>query len=365
MAWRVLTRRSFVPSHHLIELVDAGATDPVPNPTFSDTGFAFGPGGILITVASDTTVKITVGFGGRPARGEQLGDGVITVGPTGLEIGVPPTGGEALLDWPAGRTRVAVFGPPGDPYERAWVALALTPLDALPPRPAGEAERIARLTALLGIPTAQESASESLRRIGAPAVPRLVEMLRDRALSPDARYGAASALGKIGGEEAVAALVDALSDAQPRVRRGAATGLLSLPRQFSSDQVIAALTRALSDHEDRIDWAAAMALGRLGDGRAIPVLVAVLDGGRDDLADAALYALAEVGDTSALPAIERALARCDSRGYGIMTPNVRLAALRARAAIEARARLGKTPRKRALPEQRARNMSAFKEPCGG
>jgi hypothetical protein len=336
-SWRLLSRRTLNPSHHVVGLLDAGAPDAIPDASFSDSGISLGPRGVLVTTASDVAVQVTVGVGRRPRRGTHIGDVVLDLGSEGVEICSPPEPGEDLIDWPSGRTDVAILGPSGNIYERRWVTFALTPRDAAAPHTEDLPNHVERLTKRLANQTAQAAAIESLRRIGTPAIPRLIELLLDKAESPEARYGAGCALGRIGGSQVVDPLLAALSDRDVHVRRGAATGFRSLSRKYSDERVRLALTRSLQDHADRVDWLSAMALAELGDARVIPALVTLAQGPHTDVVDAAFYALAGVGDESLLPFIERVINGEDGRDYGLLTPNVRLAARRAKAAITARA----------------------------
>jgi len=283
------------------------------------TGVDFGPKGVIVKTDNDVAVDVSIGFNGPPPRGSTIAESVIEVGRAGLEVNSLPGVGDELMEWPPGRTRVVVYAPPGDPYARRWVAIRLEPLDAAPPSGEEEPARIERLVAQLGVRPARDAAVNSLRSIGPPARQRLIITLRDHSLTPDARYGAAQALGYIGGAETVEPLLEALADPHPKVRRGAATGFKSLPPSDSDQRVVAALIESLDDHEERIDWLAAMALGRLGAGdtRAIQELVKVAQGTRIDVIDAVLYVLAEVGGASVLPLLERIVSGADERDFGI------------------------------------------------
>jgi bilin biosynthesis protein len=60
-------------------------------------------------------------------------------------------------------------------------------------------------------------------RIGAPAVPALIQALGDS--DRDVRRAAAEALGKLGDPQAVSPLIQALGDRSENVRRAAAEAL--------------------------------------------------------------------------------------------------------------------------------------------
>jgi len=291
----------------------------------------------LVTTASDVPVQVTVGVGRAPLQGVHIGTAVIDIGTEGIELCSPTGAGEDLIEWPEGRTNVDILGASGHIYERRWVTFALTPLDAAVPQIEHLPNQIERLTKRLANGTAQAAAVESLRRVGTPAVPRLIELLLDQAESREARYGAGCALGRIGGTEVVDPLLAALLDPDAHVRRGAATGFHSLSREYSNERVRLALTRSLQDHADRVDWISAMAVAEHGDPSVIPALMTLAQSPHTDVVDAAFYALAGVGDESLVPFIERVINGEDGRDYGPLTPNVRLAARRAKAAITSRA----------------------------
>jgi HEAT repeat protein len=71
----------------------------------------------------------------------------------------------------------------------------------------------------------EETAVDSLARIGRPAVPELIKALRNN--EPKLRYQAAQVLGRIGpeAEVAVPALVRAMEDPEPGVQKAAARAL--------------------------------------------------------------------------------------------------------------------------------------------
>ena len=71
----------------------------------------------------------------------------------------------------------------------------------------------------------EETAIDSLARIGEPAVPELVKALRHA--EPRVRYQAAQVLGRIGPEAdmAVAALIRVMDDPEPQVRKAAVRAL--------------------------------------------------------------------------------------------------------------------------------------------
>jgi HEAT repeat protein len=120
--------------------------------------------------------------------------------------------------------------------------------------------------------------------------------------SPDVDT-AALALGELvdSGAPSVPALIDALGDADPAVRKRAAEGLGMIGDPSSAD----ALFQAVGDADERVRANAATALARLGDPRALEALVRTLDDAPDPLhADLTLsaYTLMSLGP-DALPAM--------------------------------------------------------------
>jgi HEAT repeat protein len=97
----------------------------------------------------------------------------------------------------------------------------------------------------------KETAADALARIGAEAVPPLIEALTD----PDAevRLQATRALARMGlvGRDAVPALITALSDENKLVRQGAARALGQMGP--AAREAIPALIQALKDPANRTD----------------------------------------------------------------------------------------------------------------
>jgi HEAT repeat protein len=122
-------------------------------------------------------------------------------------------------------------------------------------------------------------ANLELIRIGEPAVPALIDMLR----GSDARLRglAASTLWGMGGKGRAAAPVlgEALGDPDPNLRTSAAMALENMGPQ--AGEAIPALVKALSDRDNRVRQAAVKALGAIGPAAtpAIPVLTRALKKG--------------------------------------------------------------------------------------
>jgi HEAT repeat protein len=208
---------------------------------------------------------------------------------------------------------------------------------------------------------------DDLVRVGADAVELLVEALEDA--NPNVRAGAARALGKIGdqralgplifrlryepdaevrkplvwalhlgGERAVAPLIDALRDHDEWVRFGAVVVLAKIGTaavtplmralydadaqvrvgaaetlgRIGDRQALDALADLLHDVNDSAWKQAAVAMGRMGDARAVRPLVKILQGPVNDLFTRAIKALGQIGDVRAVePLIEIAYSHDD------------------------------------------------------
>jgi HEAT repeat protein len=132
---------------------------------------------------------------------------------------------------------------------------------------------------------------------------RLVAAVDDQ--DPRVRAAALGALVRAAAVGATAALLRALVDGDPSVRRRAAELAATRPRD---PDVGVALVAALADADVTVLEAAAWSLGELGDvaraAGAVPALAAVTRSHRDALArEAAVAALGALGDPDALPAI--------------------------------------------------------------
>ena len=105
------------------------------------------------------------------------------------------------------------------------------------------------------------------------------------------------------GENAVEALLEAVEDRDPEVRRGAAwaLGVIRNPR------VVDALVSLLGDEDGSVRSGAAWALGVIGDPRAVPSLVRSLEDGNAEVRRKAAWALGEIGDEGAVDALVRVL----------------------------------------------------------
>ncbi|MFZ8842411.1 HEAT repeat domain-containing protein, partial [Thermoflexus sp.] len=146
------------------------------------------------------------------------------------------------------------------------------------------------------------AAARALGQIGPPAVPALIQALRDE--DRDVRWMAAWALGEIGDPQATPALTEALKDKESLVCWMAAwaLGKIGVP-------ALPALLEALQDKDEEweVRYAAALALGQIGDPQATPALIQALRDENLVVRWAAAEALRKIGDPQALPALLEAL----------------------------------------------------------
>lgn len=134
------------------------------------------------------------------------------------------------------------------------------------------------------------------------AIPFLIERLKDKAL--DVRQEAAEALGAIPDPRSVPPLISSLRDRGPFWRiHWAAKYTLRTPgmRRFSSSLAV------LEKKYSQVRVAAAYALGRIGDQRAVLPLIAALKDESPELRKAAAHALGEIGSSEAGPPLVEAL----------------------------------------------------------
>jgi HEAT repeat protein len=119
----------------------------------------------------------------------------------------------------------------------------------------------------------------ALGRLGsATAVPDLLVAARAAegegpAHDPDTRIYAIWALGAIGDARALPDLVSLTGDADAGIRKAAVHALGGYP----GEEALAALRQALADATEDVRWNAALALARRGDAAAEPVLLGMMD----------------------------------------------------------------------------------------
>ena len=142
---------------------------------------------------------------------------------------------------------------------------------------------------------------------GEAAVGAVVQSLHD----PDwrVRERAAEILSSVGSRGAARALIGALRDEEWRVRQAAISGVIGMRR----DAAVTSLIDALQDREWRIRLMAARALGEMGDRRAVPALEAALRDPEFGVRYHALVALEQLDDPRAIGPVIASLSDSDAQ----------------------------------------------------
>lgn len=142
--------------------------------------------------------------------------------------------------------------------------------------------------------TAQAAASAAIVRMGAPAVPYVLDALKDALNRADFAQAALARFGS-NAVSATPLLVDALDHQEERVRVAAAIALGSIGPP-SADLAVPALMRALGDPATDVAVAAARAIAKLGEksGEAIPALERAAQSPDPLLREAARLALLKI-----------------------------------------------------------------------
>ena len=147
--------------------------------------------------------------------------------------------------------------------------------------------------------------ADALGKIGdVRAVEPLLVLLRGKDEDGWVRLRAADALGKIGDGQAVRPLMNALNDVDYKVREGAASALVKI-----GSPAVEPLCAALKGDDHAGSFGALVALGNIGDVRAVEPLLMVL---KDEDQDAwvrlrAAEALGKIGDARAVGPLRAAL----------------------------------------------------------
>ena len=145
-----------------------------------------------------------------------------------------------------------------------------------------------------------ELAALQLSAAGSRSLEILNELLEDQ--NPEVRWWATRALADIRTTEAIPLLLKSLNDSDPGVRQCAALALRGQPDPAAIPQLISSL-----DAEDRLlSRLAGDALIATGED-AVPALIAVMDGGSQSARLETVRALAAIGDTRAIPVLIRVL----------------------------------------------------------
>jgi HEAT repeat protein len=143
--------------------------------------------------------------------------------------------------------------------------------------------------------------SESLAKIGTPAIPSLEQALHDE--SKYVRQGAAEALGRMASPAFVPSLEKALGDVDSGVRESAAQAL----GRIASPASRASLEKALEDKVSSVCESAAEALGKIASPASIPSLEKALGSRNARLCMRAAEALGRIASPASVPSLARAL----------------------------------------------------------
>lgn len=185
---------------------------------------------------------------------------------------------------------------------------------------AGEPAAVGPLAALLRDPESgvRWKATEALGKLGSPAVGPLIESLQSE--NVDVRWMAAIALGDIGDPGAVPALVEALNDEDTYVRSRAALALAAIGEpareglisslhtgnsrvrvgvalalgRLGGENSVVALIDALRDPNEEVQQRAASALGDISE-PAVPSLLSALQTDDEELRQGVIAALGQIG----------------------------------------------------------------------
>lgn len=145
----------------------------------------------------------------------------------------------------------------------------------------------------------QMNAAMALAMMGGVAVPALIDAF---AMSREARSNAAEVLGSLG-PDAIGPLMEALSDTRGDVVYGAASVLGKL----GDRRAVPALIGLLEKNDNDSGIAAAEALGYLGDSESVDALIRALNGTDSELQSGAARALGYIGDERAVSSLIEAM----------------------------------------------------------
>lgn len=187
-----------------------------------------------------------------------------------------------------------------DAYERPNITVnAINKMETL-----RDIEGLLKLLDLTVTVLYRRTAARALAAIAPAAV--VPEIAARLAAEPDrgVRQSLVRGLGRLGDDHALPILIKTLQDRDLQVCQEAALAL----SRFNSPAAFEALLAALTRKETREDWQirrfAAQALGKLGDRRAVPALIAILRDESDLVPPAAAEALGELGDQQAVTALK-------------------------------------------------------------
>jgi HEAT repeats len=146
-------------------------------------------------------------------------------------------------------------------------------------------------------PAVRETAAHILGIFGSPtATPQLIEALQDPV--PSVKIQAVKALGRVGDASAVPALLNALRGADEQMSSQIFTSLVQL-----GHAAVPALIEASASNSAWTRWHCLRALGEIGDGRALPVLVNALRDSDHSVAWMGAKGLVRFGKRGVAPAL--------------------------------------------------------------
>jgi HEAT repeat protein len=151
---------------------------------------------------------------------------------------------------------------------------------------------------------ARDYASQSLTKFGAQVLPLFRSNLT--ATDSKSRLLAAKALGILADQHSVAALINTLNDSDDYVRLNAITALGLIGDKTACDPIYKLM---MNEMKGWLQWAQAVALGKLGDERALELLVNGLINRSLPASDRteAAYLLGELGSPRAIQPLQWAL----------------------------------------------------------
>ncbi len=160
----------------------------------------------------------------------------------------------------------------------------------------------------------------ALSTLGSPGVAStLRDILQDRTNHPWLRRQAAIALGRVGSNDAYNVLLQTLQshNEEKQVRAGAAEGLGFLGNEQAVDPLIQTLDGLPLEESDwPLRCSLAQALGQLRDQRAVEPLIRLLKDERAEVLMQSALALGKLGDPRALPELSWLQAHCEDRFLG-------------------------------------------------
>ncbi|MCH8275164.1 MAG: HEAT repeat domain-containing protein [Armatimonadetes bacterium] len=216
----------------------------------------------------------------------------------------------SLRDRRAVEPLIKALGDP-DAKVRGWAANAFMFIP--------DERAIDALVALIRDVEMGRTALMALGAIGPPAVEHLIPFLEDP--DPETRRGVAWALGESGGECTLGPLIEALNDADWRVRNAAASAIADIrPGHEAAKKQIPAIIEALKHDNEFERMVAANELNGMGDSRAVEPLIAALDDPGPRVRQAAGRALGYIGGEGVFEALIDALDDPDPVAlFGVLT----------------------------------------------